>query len=179
MVAILQRGRAPTQAEFHAAISGYSDRWFAACLRITRSRELAEDAVQDALLAAWHKRDQFKADAKLDTWIHRIAINSALGLLRRQRPGVFTALETDYEDKGASPEQQAEEQDIETSLGRACRHLSEIERTCFMLKHLEDWRLKEIAEALDTNVNGVKQALFRALKKLRVTLADLQSNAHE
>jgi RNA polymerase sigma-70 factor (ECF subfamily) len=179
MEANLTRGRGPTQGEFHAAISTYSGRWYSACLRITRNRDLAEDAVQDALLAAWHKREQFNAEARLDTWIHRIAVNSALALLRRQRPGLFGALDEDYEDDTPSPQQHAENRDIEDNLGRACRQLSEIERVCFMLKHIEEWRLKEIAEVLDTNINTVKQALFRALKKLRVAMSDLKGNHHE
>jgi DNA-directed RNA polymerase specialized sigma24 family protein len=54
MVANLQTRDLPSQADFHAAISDRSDRWFAACLKITRNRDLAEDAVQDALLNAWN-----------------------------------------------------------------------------------------------------------------------------
>ncbi len=70
-------GSAPTQAEFHEAISNRSDRWYSACLKITRNPDMAADAVQDALLNAWNKRHQFEQTARLDTWIHRIAINSA------------------------------------------------------------------------------------------------------
>lgn len=81
MVAILQTAGLPTQADFHEAISSRSDRWFAACLKITRNRDMAEDAVQDALLSAWNKRHQFDNSARLDTWIHRIAVNAALQLL--------------------------------------------------------------------------------------------------
>ena len=52
--------------------------------------------------------------------------------------------------------------------------LSEIERVCFVLKHLEQWRLKEIADELDVKIDTVKQALFRGVKKLRVRMKDLQ-----
>ena len=48
----MNRQDAPTQAEFHEAISTRTDRWYSACLKITRNRDLAEDAVQDALLSA-------------------------------------------------------------------------------------------------------------------------------
>ena len=85
-------GTAPTEADFHEAIANRADRWFAACLRITRSPELAEDAVQEALLSAWHKRDQFKHGSRLETWIHRIAINAALQQLRKAKPGMFEPL---------------------------------------------------------------------------------------
>ena len=54
---------------------------FSACLKITRNRAMAEDAVQEALLSAWAKRSQFHHDSRLDTWIHRIAVNAALQLI--------------------------------------------------------------------------------------------------
>ncbi|ANO52771.1 RNA polymerase sigma factor [Woeseia oceani] len=177
MAAVLKRGNKPTQAEFHAAISSRSDRWFAACLRITRSRELAEDAVQDALLSAWNKREQFQQGAQLSTWIHRIAINSALQLIRKQRPGRFTALDMDIESEEESPEESKANIELAKTLTEACAHLSEIERVCFLLKHMEEWRLKEIAESLETNEGTVKQAIFRAVKKLRVRLGGLERNA--
>ena len=174
MVAVLKRPGAPTQAEFHEVISSRSDRWFSACLKITRNRALAEDAVQDALLSAWDKRDQFDRSARLDTWIHRIAINASLQLLRKARPGVFEPLETDVEDPGESPDGARADEELETSLSAALAHLSEMERVCFVLKHLEQWRLGEIAGELDTNTGAVKQAVFRAVRKLRVRMSGLQ-----
>jgi len=174
MAAILQSPGTPTQADFHAAISARSDRWFSACLKITRNRDMAEDAVQDALLNAWNKRHQFDSSARLDTWIHRIAINAALQLLRKNRPKAFEPLEADIEDHGDTPEGIQAEQELGRDLASALTHLSEIERVCFVLKHLEQWRLKEIAEEINANVGTVKQAIFRAVRKLRVRMAGLQ-----
>jgi len=176
MVAILQTPAMPTQAEFHAAISNRSDRWFAACLKITRNRDMAEDAVQDALLNAWNKRHQFDSSARLDTWIHRIAINAALQLLRKNRPAAFEPLEMDIEDDGHTPETLRAEQELGTTLSAALTHLSELERVCFVLKHLEQWRLKEIAAEVDSDVGAVKQAIFRGVRKLRVRMTELQGD---
>lgn len=162
--------RPPTRAEFHRAIAARADRWFSACLAITRSRELAEDALQDALLNAWDKREQFQHGARLDTWIHRIAVNSALQLLRRQRTGRFVPLDFDVADDAAGAEDERYAEELDASLAAALGRLSEAERICFVLKHLEQWRLKEIAEELDSNVGMVKQALFRAVRKLRGAL---------
>ena len=72
MVAVMKNPGPPTRAEFHEAIAGRSDRWYAACLKITRNQALAEDAVQEALVSAWAKREQFQHTARLETWIHRI-----------------------------------------------------------------------------------------------------------
>jgi len=174
MIAAFDSGKGLTQTEFHDAISRKSASWYSACLRITRSPELAEDAVQDGLLRAWDKRHQFHRDSSLETWIHRIAVNSALYLLRKQRPGSFEPLELEIADDSDTPERHRAEHDLGDQLATALRYLSDFERVCFVLKHLEEWKLDEIAEELSTNISAVKQALFRGVKKLRVSMAPLQ-----
>jgi len=171
-------GNAPTQADFHEAISARSDRWYCACLKITRNPDLAADAVQDALLNAWNKRHQFQSSARLDTWIHRICVNAALGLIRKSRPGVFEPIETEFESDAVQPDRAWEEHELESDLARALGELTEVERVCFVLKHLEQWRAKEIAAELDLNEGRVKQAVFRAVKKLRISMQDMQRESH-
>jgi len=178
MVAVMKIGSAPTQADFHEAIAARSDRWYSACLKITRNPDLAADAVQDALLNAWNKRHQFQSSARLDTWIHRIAINAALGLIRKSRPGVFEPLEAEFESDTVRPDRAWEEHELESELARALGELTEVERVCFVLKHLEQWRAKEIAAELDLNEGRVKQAVFRAVKKLRISMQDMQRESH-
>ncbi|NQV87807.1 MAG: RNA polymerase sigma factor [Woeseiaceae bacterium] len=169
----------PTQADFHEAISARSDRWYSACLKITRNPDMAADAVQDALLNAWNKRHQFEQTARLDTWIHRIAINAALNQIRKSRPGVFEPLESDIEGEFATPQRALEEHELEGDLARSLARLTEVERVCFVLKHLEQWRASEISAELNLNEGRVKQAVFRAVKKLRLSMQDLQREAHE
>ncbi len=175
MVAALEARGSPSQAEFHAAIVRRSDGWYAACLRITRNPGLAEEAVQEALLCAWDKRDQFRRSSTLETWIHRIAVNAALQLIRKERPNRFQPLATEMVDEITSPEQEARDRDAGLVLAAAFKYLSDIERVCFVLKHMEQWRLREIADELDTDVGSVKQAIFRAVKKLRARMPELQA----
>lgn len=175
MVAVLKNIDAPTQAEFHEVIASRADRWYSACLRITRDRDLAEDAVQDALLSAWNKRHQYERSARLDTWIHRIAVNSALQILRKRRPAIWEPLEADVPDDTTAPDIARADEELGADLAAALRNLSEIERVCFVLKHLEQWRLKEISQELNATIGTIKQALFRAVKKLRLSMADLRS----
>jgi len=175
MAAVIEiGGHPPTQADFHRAISERSDRWYSACLKITRNPDLAADAVQDALLNAWRKRGQFSNSSRLDTWIHRIAINAALNLLRKSRPGVFEALDTDVEDHSDHPDQVLQNHELENDLAASLARLTEVERVCFVLKHLEQWRVREISEEIGTNEGRVKQAVFRAVHKLRVDMQHLK-----
>jgi len=179
MVAVMKIGGVPTQADFHEAISARSDRWYSACLKITRNPDMAADAVQDALLNAWNKRHQFEQSARLDTWIHRIAINAALNLIRKSKPGVFEPLNGDIEGDVATPHRVLEEHELESGLARSLARLTEIERVCFTLKHLEQWRVKEISAELELNEGRIKQAIFRAVKKLRVSMRGMQREDDE
>jgi len=157
---------------FHAVLQERSGRWYNACLRITRDPEMAADAVQEALLKAWDRRDDFRGDAALDSWIHRIALNAAIDMTRRRKTRAEDELDEDgYEAPPASgPESDYSLEALGEDLSSALRRLSAMERQAFLLKHIEGWRLDEIAESLQINIPAVKHALFRAVKKLRVDL---------
>jgi len=167
--------------DFHQALRRSGDRWYAACLNITRAPALAEDAVQDGLVLAWRKRHQFNGEAALDTWIHRIVINAALQLLRRNKamPDQGSAdIEHVVEpiELHTPPDAQAVDEWL-YALERLMTVLTDYERICFVLKHIEEWHLSEIADETGNSVNSVKQALFRAVKKLRTGLADWRIEA--
>jgi RNA polymerase sigma-70 factor, ECF subfamily len=157
---------------FHAVLSERSVRWYNACLRITRDTDLAADAVQEALLKAWDRRDEFRGESELDTWIHRIALNAAIDLMRRRRPQAADEVEADLllAAPAASPHSEYVQEAMGRDLITAMQRLTTMERQTFVLKHIEGWRLEEIAESLQTNANNTKQALFRAVRKLRVDL---------
>ena len=157
---------------FHTVLNERSGRWYNACLRITRDADLAADAVQDALLKAWHRRGDFRGEAALDSWIHRIALNAAIDLTRRRKTRAENELEDDSFEAApsTSPESEYTLEALGKDLSAAMQRLSAMERQVFLLKHIEGWRLDEIAESMHTTINGVKHALFRAVRKLRVDL---------
>jgi RNA polymerase sigma-70 factor (ECF subfamily) len=157
---------------FHTVLSERSRRWYNACLRITRDADLAADAVQEALLKAWHRRDDFRGEAALDSWIHRIALNAAIDLTRRRKTRAEDELDVDSFPAGPSsaPESEYVQEALGRDLAVAMQHLTTMERQAFLLKHLEGWRLEEIAESLQTNINNVKSVLFRGVRKLRADL---------
>ncbi len=158
---------------FQLLLAERSKRWYNACLRITRDPDMAADAVQTALLKAWDRRAEFRGDAALDTWIHRIALNAAIDLTRRRKrlaedaydPEAFEA-----DSSNSTPDRDMFREELDRDLGVAMQRLSAIERQAFLLKHVEGWKLEEIAESTQTNVNNVKSMLFRAVRKLRVDM---------
>lgn len=177
MAAVIDGMSVPTKADFHQAITERASQWYSLCFKITRDAHLAEDAVQDALISAWTKRHQFEYSARLDTWISRIAVNSALQLLRKRHPERWEVLETEVRDTSAGLFEQRHAAELDLDLGAALKKLSEFERVCFVLKHLQQWRLQEIADLLDTNIGRTKQGVYRATQKLRMSMEHLRSEA--
>lgn len=157
---------------FQVVLGERSQRWYNACLRITRDPDLAADAVQEALLKAWDRRNEFRGESDLDTWIHRIALNAAIDLMRRRKTHAADELdaETLVAEPSAAPDSEYVQQALGRDLAMAMERLTTVERQTFFLRHIEGWHLEEIAESLQTNVNNAKQTLFRAVRKLRVDL---------
>ncbi|HEU4590549.1 MAG TPA: RNA polymerase sigma factor [Steroidobacteraceae bacterium] len=157
---------------FHSVLNERGARWYNACLRITRDADLAADAVQEALLKAWDHREEFRGEAALDSWIHRIALNAAIDLTRRRKRRAEDEL--DAEAFEAPPSSSAEREHVEESFGKdltaAMQRLTAKEQQIFLLKHVEGWKLEEIAESMQTPIGSVKNGLFRAVRKLRVDL---------
>ena len=165
--------------EFRDLIARRGARLQAACLRITRDPALAEDAVQEAQLRAWRARDQFRAEAERDTWLHRNAINAALELVRRRGPMAEIDADTPEPDLpgGDDPARAHLRAAFGADTGAAMAKLTEMERVCFVLKHIEQWTLDEIAAHLGRSINSIKQALFRGVGKLRGELAHWQEDS--
>ena len=165
---------------FRRLVDAHARPLHAVCHRILGDASAAEDAVQDALVNAFRGLDRFDGRARFSTWLHRIAVNAAIGHLRQRRP----ELTGDDEDGDAGhhstsgahdPAELAHGAEITKRLGAALGGLSPLERTAFVLKHVEQYPLEEIAETLESNVNATKQAVFRAVQKLRTALAPLRS----
>ena len=159
-----------------ALIEERGGRWYNACLRITNDADLAADAVQDALLKAWARRADFRGLAELDTWIHRIALNAAIDLMRKRKPQLQVYVHEEAianlaaVSPALSPDRDYAQEALGKDLSTAMERLTPLERQTFLLKHIEGWRLEDIAESHKTNVNNAKQTLFRAVRKLRTEL---------
>jgi RNA polymerase sigma factor (sigma-70 family) len=146
--------------------------------RITRSREDAEDAVQDALLRAFvHLRD-FDGRSSFATWLTRIAINSALMILRKKRGALDIAVvRTDnpgtdgrgYEmaDRAPNPERRCAQRQEERILRKAIQRLRPTLREVVEIHQFQERSMRETAETMGISVAAAKGRLFHAKATLR------------
>ena len=149
-------------------------------LRVTGSLEDAEEAAQEAFLRAYNKLPTFREHAAFGTWVYRIAMNCALNLVqRRSRDLAWNAVPLDStphaQKLAVSPRPTPEAILLETESVRERERLlgclTPLERTAFVLRHLEDQPVVLIAEALGITSNTARQTVFRAVSKLRRELA--------
>ena len=85
----------------------------------------------------------------------------------------------DIDADTARPENTLQDYELASELAGALAQLSDVERVCFVLKHLEQWRHQEIGAELDLNEGRVKQSVFRAVKKLRVSMKHMQEDEND
>jgi RNA polymerase sigma-70 factor (ECF subfamily) len=168
---------------YGALVVRHSPRLFRVAFRITGNEADADDVVQDALLRGYRKLEGFQAKADFGTWIYRIAVNCALDRIKqRKRDDVGRVAEgSDPEqdevqaaDSAAGPERLVLSGEMGALQAAALRSLTADERTAFVLRHLENRSIEEIAAALGIAPNPAKQSVFRAVQKLRTRLALLR-----
>ncbi len=81
----VERARQADTAAFQSLYRLHIDRVYGLCLRMTGNASEAEDCTQEAFIQAWNKLSKFRGDSAFSTWLHRIAVNSVLGRMRKSR----------------------------------------------------------------------------------------------
>jgi len=177
LVAAAKRGDA---SAFEELVSRYEKKIFRLTMNITRNREDAEDAMQDAFLKSYAHLKDFQEDSRFYTWLVRIAANEALMRLRKRRPNQFSLDEPiegdeemmprELEDWGPSPEQRFAQTEMHETLSEVIDKLEPDFRVVFVLRDVEELSTEETAKTLGISIPAVKSRLLRARLKLRQKL---------
>jgi RNA polymerase sigma-70 factor (ECF subfamily) len=169
---------------YGALVMRHSHSLFRVAFRITGNEFEAEDVVQEAFLRGYQKLESFESRSKFGTWIYRIAVRCALDRIggNKADDSSRVAEEPDPEqeevrvaDEAAGPDRLLLSGEIGALRDLALRSLTATERAAFVLRHMEDCTGEEIGAALGIPPNAAKQAVFRAVKKLRSRLAPLRA----
>ena len=175
LVASAKRGE---REAFGELCDRHADKLFRVTNRITRNREDAEDAVQDAFLSAFvHLRD-FDERSKFATWLTRIAINAALGKLRKKRgmrelpmdePGTGDEFQSHFEvpDRAPNPEETFHRNERKGIVMAALERLRPRARKVVEFNQLQERSTDETAQMLGISTAAVKARMFHARITLR------------
>ena len=168
---------------YGALVVRHSHSLFRAAFRITGNEADAEDVVQEAFLRGYQKLEGFESRSNFSTWIYRIAVRCALDRVsgrkvdERSRVGEENDPEQDavqVADSAAGPDRLLLSGEIGALQQSAMQSLTATEQTAFVLRHMEDCSTEEIGAALGIAPNAAKQAVFRAVHKMRSRLSSLR-----
>ncbi|MFT4127906.1 MAG: sigma-70 family RNA polymerase sigma factor [Gordonia sp. (in: high G+C Gram-positive bacteria)] len=166
---LLVRAQKGDQAAFGELVGAHRDRMWAVCLRITNNHHDAEDAVQDALAAAWRALPRFRGEARLSTWLFRIAANAALAQLRTR---------ADTDDLGdvevIAAVDVAAQVVVADRIAEALAQVPDAYRATFVLRVYGGLSYAEVAAAQGIGVQTVRSRISRARGILTELLADLR-----
>ena len=181
--AVIEAVLAGDKEAYGALVVRHSESLFRVAFRITRNEADADDVVQEALLRGYQKLGSFRAESNFGTWIYRIAVRCALDKIGGRKVDESSRVsdetspelqEVQVADWAAGPDRLLLSGEIGAMQETAMHSLTATERTAFVLRHMEDRTTAEIGAALGIDPNAAKQAVFRAVQKMRRRLAPLR-----
>lgn len=179
----IQALREGDRAEFAKVVEAYSEKMYRLILKMLRNPQDAEDVLQETFLKAYRGFEDFRGNAKISTWLYRIATNEALMFLRQKEEPKVSIDKQALADDGQAytpmkivdwcclPEEELLSSEAMDYLDRAIDQLSESMRITFLLRDLEGLSTRETAEVLDISKAAVKTRLSRARMHLRERLS--------
>ena len=176
---IVERALGGDRDAFGELVRRWERKIYALTAGFLGSPEDARDATQETFIAAYRNLQGFRGEAKVSSWLHRIAVNQCISRQRRTRVRPETALEEELEARGerflstadhASPAREAESKQRAEAVQRAVASLPPELREVVLMKEFEGLTFQEIADALQVPLSTVKSRLYTALKQLRMRL---------
>lgn len=157
---------------FQEIVQAHKQRMFTVARSVIRDAVLAEDIVQEAFIKAYRALPEFRGDSKLSTWLYRITYLTAIDMQRQQTRHLqlANALQRSAPDEPVASEHgeaSMRTSQLRREIDLALTNLSPFEQTVFSLRHLQNFKLKEIAVVVDRSEGTVKNILFRAIHKMR------------
>lgn len=173
---IIQQILAGDQNAFSQLVSRYQDHMYTVCYNILKTRDEAQEATQDTFLKAYKAMAGYKEDAKLSSWLYKIAYRTSLDLIRKRKKTTdLDVVSYGLSDKSQSVVDDMEQSDINKALNAAIMKLEPKEAGLIKMFYLEEMSTKELANLSGESLSNVKVILFRARKKLAIIINEQYS----
>jgi len=161
-------------AELAALMRLHGRALYRAARAILRDDAAAEDACQEAWLRAYRSIDSYRGEAKLSTWLMRIAINEALALRRRRQAAALQPQDEPAAATQDEPESVARRRELRELLQARIDALPAPLRAVFVLRARQEQSVREVATLLHIPEATVRTRFFRARQRLRRSLSSLR-----
>lgn len=182
---IVERALTGDAEAFGEIVRRWERRIFALAYGMLGREEEARDATQETFMAAFRNLRGFRGEAKVSSWLHRIAVNQCITRQRRARVRSESALDDEQEKSATnfatpsslSPSRVTEGAQVTQAVRSAVNSLPLELRQIVVMKEFEELTFREISETLDLPLSTVKSRLYTALKQLQMKLQRFDSEA--
>ena len=180
---IVERALTGDAEAFGELVRRWERRIFALTYGMLGREEDARDATQETFIAAFRNLRGFRGEAKVSSWLHRIAVNQCISRQRRSKVRSESALDDEHAADAVSlaaplshsPAHIAEGRQETAAVRRAINTLPVELRQVVVMKEFEELTFREIADALDLPLSTVKSRLYTAMKQLQMRLQKFES----
>lgn len=171
--ALVEQLRNPktASAAFDTLMRIYGEPVYWQIRKLVVRHEDADDILQNVFLKAWNNLNNFRGDAKLSTWLFKIAINESINFLNKERARSNVNVTTEDGDDSyllqnieADPYFDGDE--LHAELLRAVAKLPEKQRLVFNMRYFDEMKYEEISDVLGTSVGALKASYHHAVKKI-------------
>lgn len=173
---LIERLRNPETCRqaFNEVIRLYSEPLYWQIRRMVENHDDANDLLQNTFLKAWQSVEGFRGDARLSTWLYKIALNEAITFLARERKRLNISL--DDEESHLVHQIESDEyvdgDALALKLRKAVASLPEKQRLVFNLKYFDEMKYEDISEIVGTTVGALKASYHLAVKKIEQYFAN-------
>ena len=170
----MYRAEGKQEFAFNLLVKKYQERIYWHIRSLTCSHEDANDLLQSSLIKIWEHLPDFREEAKLYTWIYRIATNETLTFLKKKRIGAMLSL-SNYDTTLANKLQSDPSfngDKLQMALHKAILRLPDKQRAVFNLRYFQELKYEEIAQIMETSVGSLKASYHHAYKKIKEELQE-------
>ena len=155
------------QAAFGKVIEQYSQGLYWQIRRMVFNHDDANDILQNTFLKAWSNIDNFRGNAKLSTWLYKIAINESITFINKERARNEASIDDDsFLLNNIESDQYFVGDEAQVKLQRAINSLPEKQRLVFNMRYYDEMKYEDMSEILGTSVGALKASYHHALKKI-------------
>ena len=181
---LVKRLQLREESAFKELVDGHQNMIVNTCFGFLHNTEEAEDVAQEVFIQVFKSIDSFRGDAKLSTWLYRIAVNRSLNKIRSRKSKFFVGIDSLFElgrspggSHSVTPYESLENQERAKVLHDAIDKLPNNQKTAFVLSKYKGLPNKKISEIMATTLSSVEALLNRAKKNLQKILLEYYKNS--
>ena len=167
-IVVLLQDPARQREAFARIVKEYSEQLYWQVRRLVLTHEDANDILQNTFIKAWTNIEYFRGDAKMSTWLYRIALNECLTFLNKQRASQQLSIneaETEMMNQLES-DTYFDGDETQKIFLQAVKQLPDKQQMIFNLKYFKEMKYEEISEILGTSIGALKASYHHAVKKI-------------